>query len=361
MNEIQKPVESSPQASPAAPRRRGSGEAVKFWALKGFAVAGPLPILLVALVIVFGIASPVFFSMQNLQSIATMSVFLLLTALAQMLILISGGFDLSVGSNIALTSICTALVMRSVYGGQDQFTAVALFWGFVVATAVGLCVGFVNGFGVAILKVNPFIITLASTSIFAGITMIISSGREVSGLPRFFTHVLGSGLIGPIPVVILIAIPILLAVLVLLRWTPFGKSIYAIGGNETAAAVAGIRVRRNLMLVYVLGGLLTAYAGWLLTARVSSGQPLLGSEYVMQSITAAIIGGASLRGGRGGVGGTILGVLLLVGLTNGMNLMRLDSNQQSIAIGIALVLSVLISRFRDQTRRTVAVMELTRQ
>jgi len=340
--------------------RKNSSE-FKFWALKSFAVGGPLPILLIALVIVFGVASPVFFSVQNLQSIATMSVFLLLTALAQMLILISGGFDLSVGSNIALTSICTALVMNSVYGGQEQFTGVAMLWGFVVATIVGLVVGFANGFGVAILKVNPFIITLASTSIFAGLTMIISRGREVSGLPRFFTHVLGSGHVGLIPVVILIAIPILLIVLVVLRWTAFGKSIYAIGGNEHAAAVAGIRVRRNLMFVYMIAGLLTAYAGWLLTARVSSGQPLLGSEYVMQSITAAIIGGASLRGGRGGVGGTVLGVLLLVGLTNGMNLMRLDSNQQSIAIGIALVLSILISRFRDQSRRTVAVLELARK
>lgn len=333
----------------------------KYWFLKGFAVAGPLPVLLVLLVAVFGIATPVFFSAQNLQSIATMSVFLLLTALAQMLILISGGFDLSVGSNIALTSVSTGLVMNAVYGGMEEYTGVALLWGFVTATGIGLVVGLANGFGVAVLKVNPFITTLATTSIFAGVTMIVSGGREVSGLPQFFTHVLGSGRVGPVPVVILIAIPILLIVLVLLRWTPFGKSVYAIGSNETAATVAGIKVQRNLLLVYVLGGLLVSYAGWLLTARVSSGQPQLGGEYVMLSITAAIIGGASLRGGRGGVGGTILGVLLLVGLTNGMNLMRLDSNQQSIAIGIMLVFSVLISRLRDQTRRTVAVMELSRQ
>jgi len=362
MNDLQTITRKPAERPPASVQnRRNPSDDAKYWFLKGFAVAGPLPVLLVVLVVVFGVASPVFFSPQNLQSIATMSVFLLLTALAQMLILISGGFDLSVGSNIALTSVCSGLVMHAVYGGMEEYTGVALMWGFFTATAVGLCVGLANGIGVAVLKVNPFIITLASTSIFAGLTMIISGGREVSGLPRFFTHVIGSGRVGPIPVVILIAIPILLIVLVLLRWTAFGKSIYAIGSNEIAATVAGIRVRRNLVFVYVIAALLTAYAGWLLTARVSSGQPQLGSEYVMQSITAAIIGGASLRGGRGGVGGTILGVLLLVGLTNGMNLMRLDSNQQSIAIGIALVLSVLISRLRDQTRRTVAVMELTRR
>src|SRR5699024_8751139 len=111
---------------------------------------------------------------------------------------------------------------------------------------------------------------------------------------------------------------------------------------------------------YVIGGVLTSYAGWLLTARVSSGQPQLGAEFMMMSITAAIIGGASLRGGRGGIGGALLGAAFIVGLTNGMNLIRLDSNQQAIALGIALVLSVLISRVRESTRRRVAVMELTK-
>ncbi|MDI2099364.1 ABC transporter permease [Ruicaihuangia caeni] len=358
-NTITDPPIAQLSKAPDPTQRTGNG--TKYWIIKGFAVLGPLPVLLVLLAVVFGLVSPVFFSAQNLQSIATMSVFLLLTALAQMLILISGGFDLSVGSNIALTSVCTALVMNAVFGGLDEYVGLAMLWGLLVATLVGACIGLVNGIGVAILKVNPFIVTLATMSIFAGVTMVVSSGREVSGLPRFFTHVLGSGRLGVVPVPLLIAIPVVLAIVVVLRRTAFGKSVYAIGGNETAATVAGIRVRRNLIIVYVLGGLLTAYAGWLLTARVSSGQPQLGTEYMMQSITAAIIGGASLRGGRGGVGGTILGVLFLVGLTNGMNLMRMDSNQQSIAIGIALVLSVLISRLREQARRTVAVMELTRR
>src|SRR5699024_2285376 len=168
-----------------------------------------------------------------------------------------------------------------------------------------------------------------------------------SGLPTLFTHEIGSGRVGPIPVALLLSLPAVLLLFVVLRWTKYGKSIYAIGGNENAALFAGIRVKTNLLLAYVIGGVLTSYAGWLLTARVSSGQPQLGAEFMMMSITAAIIGGASLRGGRGGIGGALLGAAFIVGLTNGMNLIRLDSNQQAIALGIALVLSVLISRVRE--------------
>lgn len=330
-----------------------------YWPKKVFAVAGPLPLLLLALIVVFAIGNPVFLSPQNLQSIATQAVFLLLIALAQMLILISGGFDLSVGSNVALTSICSALVMRAVYGGIEEYAGISIFWGFVVSILVGLVVGLVNGIGVAVLRVNAFIVTLATMSIFEGITMVISGGAEVSGLPRLFTHGIGSDRwLGIIPVALILALPAVLAIFVVLRWTRYGKSVYAIGSNELAATVAGIRVKRNLLLAYVIGGVLTSFAGWLLTARVSSGQPALGSEYVMESITAAIIGGAVLTGGRGTVGGTILGVLFIIGLTNGMNLIRLDSNQQNIAIGIALVLSILITRARERTRAAVAVAEL---
>ncbi|MEN3346345.1 MAG: ribose transport system permease protein [Arthrobacter sp.] len=347
-----------PASAPApAPDKRRT---INYWAMKAFSVGGPLPFLLVLLVIGFGIVNPVFLSPQNMQSIATMGVFLLLTALAQTLILISGGFDLSVGSNIALTSVCSALVMQSVYGGIEEYTGLAMVWGFLTAVLVGLIVGLINGIGVAILRVNAFIVTLATMSIVAGITMVISGGREISGLPTLFTHGVGSGRVGPVPTALLLTIPVVAVLFVVLRWTRYGKSIYAIGGNEIAATVAGIRVKTNLIVAYALGGVLTAFAGWLLTARVSSGQPQLGGEYMMMSITAAIIGGASLRGGRGGVGGTILGVLFIVGLTNGMNLIRMDSNQQAVAVGIALVVSILISRAREHTRRAVAVMELSK-
>lgn len=347
-------------------KRRPSGTASagdpSYWPMKIFASAGPLPLLLVLLIAVFAVGNPVFLSNENLQSVATQSVYLLLIALAQMLILITGGFDLSVGANVALTSVSSSLVMRAVYGGVEGYSGEAVLWGFTTSMVVGLVVGLANGIGVAVLKVNAFIVTLATMSIFTGATMLVSGGSEVSGLPRLFTHEIGSGrLFGAIPIPFLLALPIVIALLVLLRWTKYGKSVFAIGGNPLAARVAGIRVELNLLLAYVIGGMITAYAGWLLTARVSSGQPQLGGEFAMESITAAIIGGATLLGGRGGVGGTVLGVLFIVGLTNGMNLMRVDSNQQNIALGVALVFSVLIGRARDRARRRVAVLELVRE
>jgi ribose transport system permease protein len=318
--------------------------------VSAFAMFGALPPLMIILIVVFAIANPIFLTPNNLITLATQAVFLLLVSLGQMVVLITGGFDLSVGSNVALTSIVTATVMASVYGGMEEFTGVSIFWGFVMVLVVGLVVGLVNGIGVAFLKVNAFIVTLASMSIFAGITLVISGGSQISGLPRFFTHEIGSGRLAGFPIPVLMTIPVVLIILVLLRWTRFGRHLYAIGGNPNAATVSGVRVRFNLLMAYVICGLLASYAGWLLTARVASGQPLLGGSFALESITAAIIGGAALSGGRGGVGGTQRGVLFVMGLTNGMNLMRMDSNQQSIAIGIVLVIAVVADRMRTRAR-----------
>lgn len=343
----------------APPRSIRSGLGATYWTQKAFAVAGPLPYLLVLLVVFFTAKNPTFLTSSNLQSVTTQCVFLLLIALGQMMILVSGGFDLSVGSNVALTSVCSAKVMSSIYGGQEGYTTTAVIWGLVVALAVGLGVGLVNGIGVAVLRVNAFIVTLATMTAIEGVTMLVSGGTEISGLPTYFTRTIGSGhVLGWLPVTMLFAAPVAIVIWLACRWTRYGKSLYAIGSNELAATVAGIRVRLNLVVTYALAGMLTALAGWLLTARVSSGQPQLGGDYVMESITAAIIGGATLAGGRGSVGGTILGVLFIVGLTNGMNLIRLDSNEQNIAIGCALVVSILISRARERSRRACAVAEL---
>jgi ribose/xylose/arabinose/galactoside ABC-type transport system permease subunit len=342
-------------------QRRGatSTRSARFYFLKAFAVLGPLPPLLILLIVIFGVGNPVFLSGANLSSVSTQAVYLLLIALAQMMILITGGFDLSVGANVALTSVTSGLVMQAVYGGQEQYAFQAIVWGFVTAVLVGLAVGLVNGIGVAVLKVNPFIVTLATTSVVSGATMLVSGGSEVSGLPREFTVSIGSGrVLGGIPVPLLLALPVAVALFVALRWLKYGRSLFAIGGNATAAQVAGIRVKWHIVATYAIAGMITAYAGWLLTARVSSGQPQLGAEFVMESITAAIIGGASLRGGRGSVIGAVLGVAFIVALANGMNLLRLDANQQNVALGVALMFAVLISRVRDGVRTRVATLEL---
>jgi ribose/xylose/arabinose/galactoside ABC-type transport system permease subunit len=323
------------------------------WLGRVFARIGALPIVLLAVIVVFAAASPVFLTAQNLSSLASQSVFLLLIATAQLIVLIAGGFDLSVGANVALTSVASATVTSAVYGGYPEFEGQAILWGAITALVVGAGVGLLNGFGVAVLKVNPFIVTLATSGIVAGVAIIVSRGQQITGLPPAYTHVVGSGSVIGIPWLLILSVPVVLVVHVLLSRTRFGRRIYALGGNPVAASVAGIGVKRNLVLTYVIAGIIVAMAGWLLTARVASGQPSLGTALTMQSLTAALIGGASLSGGRGNVGGMVLGVVFIMLLTNGMNLMRLDTNTQTIAIGIALVVAVVIDRLRDRTREWV--------
>lgn len=322
--------------------------------LAGFARLGALPPLLAAIIIFFAVMNPTFITPGNLLAVSQQSVFLLLIAVGQMLVLISGGFDLSVGSNVALTSIITSIAMRDIYASDPGKEASAITVGLLLCIVVGCVVGLTNGIGVAFMKVNPFIVTLATGSIFSGVTLLVSGGQQTTGLPPGFILALGSGVVWGIPVSLWVALPIAIVVSLILHRSRYGRYVYAIGSNETAATVAGVRVRFHLTMTYVACGVLTSLAAWLLTARVSSGQPLLGSQFPLQSIAAAIIGGASLKGGRGGVGGAILGVIFIMLLTNGMNLMRLGSNQQAIAVGAALVVAVIADRYREVARAHVA-------
>jgi ribose/xylose/arabinose/galactoside ABC-type transport system permease subunit len=321
----------------------------QYW-LRFFSSVGPLPPLLIVMVVVFALANNRFLEPDNLLSVSQQSVTLLLISLGQMLVLVTGGFDLSVGATVALSSIVSATMMQKVYGGIPEFSGQSMIMGFVVCIAVGLVVGMANGLGVAFLKVNPFIVTLATATIVTGITLVYSGGATVSGLPREYIVGLGSGFTVGIPNLVLVALPIVAIVFVALKWTTFGRHLYAIGGNALAAKTAGIQVRRNLIATYVICAILSSIAAYLLTARSGSGQPTFGGAFALQSITAAVIGGASLQGGRGGVGGTVLGVIFIMLLGNGMNFMRLDTNMQSIALGLALVLAVLADRFRASAK-----------
>ncbi len=307
---------------------------------------GPLPVLIVLSLIIFAWGNPRFLSEANIVNVSQQGVYLMLAALAQLLVLIAGGFDLSVGANIALTSIISSSVMVAVLGAHPDAAWLAVSAGFVATLAVGVFTGACNAFGVAVLKVNPFIVTLATTSIFQGLTLLVSQGLQIEGLPDPFVEVLGSGFVGDIPVAALIAIPIVIALYVLTSWTRFGRSFYATGSNPRATMIAGISVPRTLFATYMICAILAAFTGFLLTARVSSGEPLLGAEYPLRSITAAVIGGCSLRGGKGTVLGVVLGVVFVTILANGMDLLRLGSNYQMIILGLVLICAVVLDRYR---------------
>ncbi|PDT64502.1 ABC transporter permease [Bradyrhizobium ottawaense] len=314
---------------------------------------GALPIVLAICIVVFQLGNPRFLGSANLLNILQQGVFLMLIAFGQMLVLLAGGFDLSVGSVVALTSIIAAQVMVSVSLAFPEAPGFAIGAGFLATILVGLICGLINGLGVAVLKVNAFIVTLATASIFRGVTLVISQGLQVSGLPRDFVYGIGSGFFLGLPVSFFFALPALLAIFLLVRQMRFGRYIYAIGSNIRSAMVAGVQINRYLIACYMLCATITAFAGWLLTARVSSGEPLLGGEFPLNSIAAAVIGGCSLRGGEGSPTGVFMGVVFITVLANGMDLLRIGSNYQMIVLGLVLVGAVVLDRYRltDATKR----------
>lgn len=329
-----------PTPPPAVLRKANIPEKV----LNVFSSAGVLPFLLVLGVIIFGVIEPRFISPDNLINVLRQSTFLTLVALGQMLVILTAGFDLSVGAVAAITSVISATIMAPQGAGGSWATVVtAIATGLLVGTLCGL----MNGLGVAYLRVSPLIVTLGTTSIFVGAALLMTGGSPILGLSSKFTSTLGSGRILGIPTVVYITLAVILVIAFLLTQTRFGRYVYAVGGNETAARLSGINVKRTLLAVYLTSGLLAAAAGLLLTARVSAGEPNLGGDLAMQSITAAVLGGVALRGGEGRVSGVVLGALFIGMLSNGMNLIRVSSYYQMVALGCLLVLAVVIDRLRS--------------
>jgi ribose transport system permease protein len=306
-----------------------------------FIKIGVLPFLLVALVILFGLAESRFLTLSNLMTVGRQSTYLVMVTAGQMLTILCAGFDLSVGSSVALTSIVTAMVMVSV---ADPATAMvlAVLCGVGVATLVGLA----NGITIAAFRVSPFVVTLGMLSVAHGAALLISRGVPIFNLPEHFNRSLGVGHFLGLPVPVWVALAIVVLIYVLLSRTRLGRYFYALGGNREAARLSGIAVRKYTALAYVLCGTLTGIAGVMLTARVASGEPNLGATLPLESIAAAVIGGVSLRGGEGGVVGAVFGAILIVLIRNGMDLMNVSSYLQMVVMGCLLIFAVIMDQFR---------------
>jgi ribose transport system permease protein len=311
---------------------------------------GILPVLLVVAILFFASQEARFYGAANVTNVLRQSTFLIIVTLGQALVLISGGFDLSVGAVIAVTSVVSARFMSRYYAGNPDSEVTSVLVGIAAGLFVGLVFGLVNGIGVARFKVSPFIMTLGMASIGSGFALYYTGGSPVSGMPPLFTRTIGTGDWFGIDVPVYFAIGASILVIFLVSSTSWGRYLYAIGGNTKAAFLSGIPVGIYTASVYVICSLLTALAGILLTARVSSGEPNLGASFPLQSITAAVVGGVSLRGGEGRIIGAILGALFITILTNGMNLIRIESYVQEIAIGVVLILAVVIDRLQDRWR-----------
>jgi ribose transport system permease protein len=292
-----------------------------------------LPVIVVALTALFAANSEVFFSLPNFRNIGVSAAALAAVSFGQTFAILTAGLDLSVGSIVALVSIVGAIVMR------DHGIAAGLAASLVTGAGVGL----VNGIVITRLKVVPFIATLAMMSIVSGLALSLSGGVAVTGVPGAFADLAYELVLG-IPVPVIIALMVLLVALLVLQYTRLGRRIYAVGGNEEAARLSGIQIGAVKVAAYVFSGICAAVGSIILTARVASGQPSLGTTLPLESVAAVVLGGVSLFGGRGSVVGVAFGVLFVSILSNGLNLLNVPSYTQMMVIGGALILAVALDQ-----------------
>lgn len=315
---------------------------------KVFLRMGVLPILLVIALIVFSLMSNQFLKVDNLVNMVRQSVYLILVSLGQMLALVTGGFDLSVGTILAVTSVTSAMVMAYFFAADPNAIWFAITAGCLAGVLAGGVVGIVNGVGVAYLGVSPFIMTLGTQSVGFGIALLLTGGVPVSGLPGELSETLGFGRILGVPIPIILTAAIAIGFYILMMRTARGNYLLAVGGNAKAAALSGVNVRTTLLLAYVLCALVTAVSGLLLTARVESGESNIGGTMALESIAACVIGGVSLRGGIGRVENVVLGAIFIVLVQNGMNLSEVGSYAQMVVLGILLIVAVIADQIRHR-------------
>ncbi len=291
---------------------------------------------LLLIVIIISIMSPNFLTLNNLLNVFRQVSINALIAFGMTFVILTGGIDLSVGSILALTGAVTAGLMA---GGTDPM--LAMFLGLLL----GAFLGAINGIIIAKGKVAPFIATLATMTIFRGLTLVYTEGRPISGLGDSQTfQMLGKGYFLGIPVPV-ITMAIAFGILYfILKKTTFGRRVYAVGGNEEASRLSGINVDRIKIYVYSLTGLLAALSALILTSRLNSAQPTAGSMFELDAIAAVVLGGTSLTGGRGWIVGTLIGALIIGVLNNGLNLIGVSSFFQQVVKGAVILVAVLLDR-----------------
>jgi L-arabinose transport system permease protein len=294
-----------------------------------------LLIALACLVGIFGGLRPdVFFSARNIENIGQGIAILGVLATAQTIVIVSGGLDISVGAIVGLSTVCIALGVQ-----MTGSATIGILFGFLI----GACAGLINGLVVTVGRVNAVIATLGTMAAFRGVAFIMSDGQSISIFHPLFRH-LGSGRWLGLQITIEILIVVVAVFFVLMRYTIIGRNIYAIGGNPVVARLAGLNNTGYQIGVYILSGVAAGLGGLLLAARTGSGQPISGSDGLeLQAITAAVLGGCALTGGKGTIVGGVLGVIILGVLNNGMILTSVPTFYQMVARGLLLILAVLVA------------------
>jgi inositol transport system permease protein len=299
------------------------------------------------LLIVFGIIcliisliTPQFLTVSNWTIIITQVSINALLAFGVTFVIITGGIDLSLGSIVAVTGVTSAMLAH-----PDSYPVLIPI---LMGLLAGLLMGAFNGFIITKSKIAPFIVTLGTMTIGRGLALILSDGRPVSNLSDSFNY-LGSGTVLGIPVLILIFIFVFAICSIILSKTILGRYIYAIGGNEQAARASGINIDRVKLSVYSISGLLAGLAGILLASRITTGQPNAGAGFELDAIAAVVIGGTSTTGGRGSMAGTLIGVLLIGVINNGLDLLNVTSYYQQVVMGIIIIGAVVLDSLNQKS------------
>lgn len=309
---------------------------------------GPL-LFLVALIVVFTVMKPSFIDPINLFNITRQISITGLIALGMTFVILTAGIDLSVGSLLAFCGMVAAVVAK---GGAtntlsldpSQAAGYGWFAALLAAVIVGATCGGIQGLAITRLKVPPFVVTLGGLTVFRGLTLTISNGGPISGFDasmRWF----GTGLIGPVPVPAIIFVVAAILCHIVLRYTRYGRAVYAVGGNAEAARLSGLRVDRILVSVYIIVGFFAGLAAFVLSARLNSAEAVAGLGYELTVISAVVIGGTSLFGGIGSISGTVVGAALIGVLQNGLQFNNVSSYTQSIIIGLILIAAVAFDRW----------------
>jgi ribose transport system permease protein len=296
---------------------------------------GPL-IGLIVITVILSIVSSDFFTIDNIFNVLRQVSINALIGFGMTFVILTGGIDLSVGSILALSSAITAGMLAN---GMDPILAM------LIGLGSGAVMGAINGLFITKGKVAPFIATLATMTIFRGLTLVYTDGRPITGLSNSsFFEIVGRGYLGWIPVPVVWMLVCYLILYFILKKTTFGRRVYAIGGNEEASILSGIRVNSVKIWIYSLTGALSALAGIILASRLNSAQPTAGTSYELDAIAAVVLGGTSLSGGRGWIFGTLVGALIIGVLNNGLNLMNVSSFYQQVVKGGVILLAVLLDR-----------------
>ena len=302
-----------------------------------------LVVTILMTVIVHIVTGGNFYTAYNLGTYTRSTSFTIIVGAAQTLVLLLGGIDLSVASIAALASMSFA--MLTLTPGINPFLAI------IVALIVALICGAINGFFICGLDLPPFIVTLATSSVYKGIVYVCTRGVPLTGIPKYVTVIGQGSLFGLIPYPVILMVVLIIVLTIMLRSSRFGRNIYAVGGNESAAKIVGIRVNRTKIYVYTLAGMISGMAGILMVLRMGASQVNIGENWVMPSITAAVLGGTSMSGGVGGVLGTLIGGLLMGAISFSINLLGISSYWDNVVTGLVVLVAVSLDAITKKRRR----------